>query len=331
MWSYLIRRFVAGVVVLVVLSFLMFLLVALAGDPLASLRANPHVTPATVRALQVQLHLNEPLLTRYWGWLTGILHGNFGNSANGQPVSSLLSHALLVTLRLVIPAVILSIAAAVVIGVISAIRQYKPEDHIATALSYVFFSTPVFVLALLLKDFFAVDLNKAAGKTLLYTVGPSTPGFTGNAWQVFLNGFQHEVLPVVTLVLITIATWSRYQRASMLDVLNADYIKLARAKGLNPRRVLFVHALRNALIPVTTVVAIDFAALVGGAVVTEIVFGWNGMGILLYNSLTGAFGGLSPDVNTVQGWLLITAVAVIAFNIVADLCYALLDPRIRYA
>jgi peptide/nickel transport system permease protein len=136
------------------------------------------------------------------------------------------------------------------------------------------------------------------------------------------------VLPVITLTLVTYATWSRFQRAAMLDVLNADYIRLARAKGLSPRRVLFVHALRNALIPVVTVVAIDFAALIGGALVTEIVFSWDGMGQYLYNALTGAE---SPDVYAVSGWLMVAGTAVVVFNILADLVYGLLDPRIRYA
>jgi len=211
--------------------------------------------------------------------------------------------------------------------VISAVRQYKPVDHVSTGLAYLFYSTPVFVVALLLKDFLAVDVNRAAGRTVLYTVGQSTPGITG-AWNVLGNEVQHAALPVITLTLVTYATWSRFQRAAMLDVLNADYVRLARAKGLSPRRVLFVHALRNALIPVITVVAIDFAALIGGAVVTEIVFSWNGMGQYLFNGLTGAE---SPDVYAVSGWLMVAGTAVVVFNILADLLYGVLDPRIRSA
>ena len=230
-------------------------------------------------------------------------------------------------MKLIVPAVLLSVLIGVGVGVVSAVRQYKPVDHVSTGLAYLFFSTPVFVLALLVKDFLAVDVNKAVGHTVLYTVGENTPGVTG-AWNVFVNDVQHSVLPVITLTLVTYATWSRFQRAAMLDVLNADYIRLARAKGLSPRRVLFVHALRNALIPVITVVAIDFAGLVGGAVVTEIVFSWHGMGQLLLGGLTGAE---SPDVYVVSGWLLVAGTAVVVFNILADLLYGLLDPRIRNA
>jgi len=327
-WAYLLRRVLAGMLVLLVLSIGMFVLVALSGDPLAQLRANPNVSPATIKAAAAQLHLNQPLVERYWGWLTGLLlHGSLGTSYTGQPVGPQVAQRLIVTLKLVVPAVILSVLLGVVVGVISAVRQYKPVDHISTGLAYLFFSTPVFVLGLLLKDFLAVDLNKAAGHTVLFTVGESSPGITG-AGNVFVNEVQHAILPVLTLTLITYATWSRFQRAAMLDVLNSDYIRLARAKGLSPRRVLFVHALRNALVPVVTVVAIDFAALVGGAVVTEIVFSWYGMGQYLLNALTGAE---SPDVYAVQGWLMVAGTAVILFNILADLLYALLDPRVRHA
>jgi peptide/nickel transport system permease protein len=326
-WIYLLRRLLAGIIVLLVLSVGVFILVALSGNPLAALNATPGVSRATIAAAAAQLHLNEPLADRYWLWLDGLLHGNFGSSYTGQPVGSQIAQRLLVTVKLVVPAVILSVLTGVVVGVISAVRQYKPVDHVSTGLAYLFYSTPVFVVALLLMAFRAVVVNRAAGRTVLYTVGQSTPGITG-AWNVLGNQVQHAALPVITLTLVTYATWSRFQRAAMLDVLNADYLRLARAKGLSPRRVLFVHALRNALIPVITVVAIDFAALIGGAVVTEIVFSWNGMGQYLFNGLTGAE---SPDVYAVSGWLMVAGTAVVVFNILADLLYGVLDPRIRSA
>lgn len=327
MWAYILRRLGAGILVLIVASFLMFMLVSLSGDPLAALRSNPHISPATIAAAKNELHLNEPLLERYWTWLTGFVQGNFGISTTGQAVGPQLWPRFLVTLKMVVPAVVLSVILGVVIGVIGAIKQYSFLDHISTGLAYLFYSTPVFVIALLLKDFLAVDVNNGVGHTILYTVGDSSPGTTGG-WPLLVNSVAHTVLPVLTLALVTYAGWSRYQRASMLDVLNADYIRLARAKGLSPRRVLYVHALRNALIPVTTVVAIDFATLLGGAIVTEVVFGWEGMGRFLYEGLTGP---VSPDVNVVQGWMMIVAIVVVVFNLMADLFYALLDPRIRYA
>jgi len=328
--SYILRRTVAGVVVMLIVSFVVFILVALSGNPLATMMANPHISPATIKAARIALHLNQPLLERYWNWLLGLLHGSFGTSFSGQPVGTGLANALLVTLRMILPVVVLSVILAVALGVIGAVRQYHAVDYVSTGLSYLLFSTPVFVLALLLKDFFAVKVNDWTGHTILYTVGPISAGFTGNAWQVFVNSVQHIILPVVTLVLVTYPSWSRFQRASLLDVLNADYIRLARAKGLSPRRVLYVHALRNALIPVTTVVALDFAGLIGGVVITEIVYSWNGMGTFFYQALAGG-SGISPDVYIVQGWLIVAAGAVIIFNILADVMYAFLDPRIRYA
>lgn len=327
MWTYIARRVAAGIAILFVASFLMFILVSLSGNPLAQLQANPHISPATIAAARAELHLNQPVLERYFTWLTGVLHGDFGTGTTGQPVGPQMWPRFLVTFKLVLPAVILSVIAGVLLGVVSAIKQYSILDHVSTGLAYFFYSTPVFVVALLLKDFLAVDFNKAVGRTVLYTIGENSPGTTGT-WAIFVNSAAHTVLPVLTLALITYAGWSRYQRASMLDVQNADYIRLARAKGLSPRRVLYVHALRNALIPVTTVVALDFATLLGSTIITEVVFGWEGMGRFLYEGLTGP---VSPDVNVVQGWMIIVATVVVVFNLIADLLYALLDPRIRYA
>ncbi len=327
MWAYILRRLGAGFLVLILASFVMFLLVSLSGNPLAQLMANPHVSKATIAAARAELHLNEPLLERYWTWLAGFAHGDFGTSTTGQLVGPQMWPRLETTLKLVIPAVILSVLIAVLVGVVSAVKQYSISDHVSTGLAYLFFSTPVFVMALLLKDFLAVDVNNAAGHTILYTVGTSSPGI-GGGWPLFVNSVAHTVLPVLTLTLITYAAWSRYQRAAMLDVLNADYIRLARAKGLSPRRVLYVHGLRNALVPVVTVVAIDFATILGGTIITEVVFGWEGMGRFLYE---GLIGPVSPDVNVVMGWMMIAAIAVVVFNLIADLLYALLDPRIRYA
>jgi peptide/nickel transport system permease protein len=325
--AYLIRRIVAGLAVLFVACFLVFLLVSVSGNPLAGLEANPHISPATIAAAREQLHLNQPLLQRYWTWLTGVAHGNFGISTLGQPVGPQLWPRLAVTLKMVIPATVLSIVVAVLLGVLGAVKQYSLIDHISTGMAYLFFSTPVFVVAILLKDYLAVDVNNAVGHPVLYTIGENNPGTTG-FWNVLVDDTQHTVLPVLTLAVVTYAAWSRYQRAALLDVLSADYIRLARAKGLSRRRVLYVHALRNALIPVITVMALDFATILGGAVIVEIAFGWQGFGQFLYQGLTGP---VSPDVNVVQAWLVIAATAVIVFNIIADVLYGLLDPRIRYA
>jgi glutathione transport system permease protein len=327
MTAYILRRFAAAIVVLFVASFLMYILVAESGDPLSTLRANPHVTQATIDAARVRLGLDHSLLDRYWLWLTHFVRGDFGKSTTGEAVGPQLWQRLGVTMKMVLPATIIAAVIAIALGILGAVRQYKLDDHISTTLAYIFYATPVFVLGILIKDFLAINVNKAVGHTVLFTVGDNTPDFSGGFGARLLDDTQHTVLPVLTLVLVSYAAWSRYQRASLLDVMNSDYVRFARAKGLSRSRVLIRHALRNALIPITTVIALDFAAIIGGAVITEIVYGWEGMGQFL---LDGLQGPLTPDVNTVQAWLVITAVIVVAFNLIADILYAVLDPRIRY-
>lgn len=326
MGAYILRRLMIGIAVLFVASFLMFILVSLSGDPLEGLKENPHVPRATIEAVRNELHLDQPLLPRYWTWLTGFVRGDFGMSTTGQPVAPQLWARFLITLRLVIPATIVAAILGIALGVLSAIRQYSVADHVSTAFAYLFFSTPVFVLAILLKEFFAIHVNQALGTTIFYTVGQNSPGVSGPGGLIDVA--EHSALPVITLTLVTYATWTRYQRSGLLEVMNADYIKLARAKGLSPSRVLFVHALRNALIPMVTVFALDFATILGGTVITETVFAWEGMGRFLYEGLTGT---VSPDVNVVQAWMMVAGAAVVLFNLIADLLYGVLDPRVRIA
>jgi peptide/nickel transport system permease protein len=167
-------------------------------------------------------------------------------------------------------------------------------------------------------------LNALFGQQVIYTVGEATPNFEGTFGERIADWAGHLFLPTLALALITFASWSRYQRSTMLDVLNSDYIRLARAKGLSRSRVMIRHALRNALIPLTTVAAIDFAAILGGAVITERVFSWQGLGQLLLD------GVRENDVNVVLAWLMVTSIMVVVFNLIADVLYGVLDPRIRY-
>jgi peptide/nickel transport system permease protein len=229
-----------------------------------------------------------------------------------------------VTLRMVILASILAIVLAIGAGVLSAVKQYTPTDYTFTFLGFLFLSMPVFWLAALLKEYGAIRLNKLFGEQVVYTVGAETPNLTGSFGDKLANYAGHLVLPTVALALISFAAWSRYQRATMLDVLGSDYIRLARAKGLSRSRVMTRHALRNALIPLVTVVAIDIGAVFGGAVITERVFSWQGMGALLVQGVT------TNDVNVLLAWLMVTSVIVVLFNLIADVLYAVLDPRIRY-
>lgn len=314
-----------SILVLVAASFIVFVLVALSGNPLGPLEANPHVPAATIRAREIALNLDKPLLQRYWIWVSGIFHGSLGTDLQGNAVAPRLLGKLAVTLRYFIPATVLSLVVAMAVGAYGAVRHRSIRDHLTSGVSFLFLSTPVFVIAVVLKDFVAVPLNHSVGRVVLFTVGQQSPLQGAGIWARVGNYSAHTALLVVTLVIVTYASWSRYQRASMLDILNSDYVRLARAKGLSPRRVLVRHVMRNSLLPLVTVVAMDSAMLLGGAVVAEQVFGWDAMGQLLLQ------GSTSLDVNVVQAWLLVASAVVILFNLAADILYGWLDPRVRHA
>jgi len=326
MAAFVARRLLISIPVMLLASILVFLLVAFSGDPLAELRArNPPVPQQTLELRERELHLDKPLPQRYLIWITNLAKGDFGVSARTQEkVGPLLLNRMMITLRMILAACVIAALLAMAVGVISAIRQYTAADYIATFTGFVFLSMPVFWLGGLLKEYAGIRINQLFGDQVVYTVGAQSPIVPVGFWDRMADYAGHLVLPTAALVLIQFAGWSRYQRASMLDVLNSDYIRLARAKGLTPRQVMLRHALRTALIPIVTVVAIDFATLFGGAVVTERVFAWQGMGALL---LTGVN---NRDMNVVLGWLMLSGIIVVVFNIIADVLYAYLDPRIRH-
>jgi peptide/nickel transport system permease protein len=227
---------------------------------------------------------------------------------------------------MVIAAMLLAIVLAVIVGVVTAVRKNKPVDYVATIISYILIALPVFWFAVLLKTFVAIKVNEWVGHTILYTQGEESPGISlyGTTGEIFKDRLQHLVLPTIALAGITYAAWSRFQRASMLDVMSSEYMRFARAKGLPWRKVLVKHGLRNALIPTTTVVALGLGTIFGGAIITETVFNWNGMGRYLTQNGLG-----QNDLNVVLGWLIVSAFFIVLFNLIADLLYAVLDPRIR--
>ncbi len=324
MFAYIIRRLLISIVVLFFATILVFLLVASSGNPLGLLLANPHIPHSTIVAREKLLHLNDPLPQRYWIWLTGALHGNLGTTINGQDVASEMVSHLFVTLRMVIIATVIAVAIAIFLGVVGAVRQNKFTDHAITVTNFVLLATPVFVVGLALKEFVAIPINQHVGTTVFYTDGEQSPTLSGSFFSRLPDYAAHTALPVLTLILVSYASWAIYQRSSMVETLDADHVRLARAKGLSRRRVLVRHVLRNALIPVTTVIALDFAAVLGGAILTEIVFGWQGLGQWYVSGVTDL------DVNVMLAYLLITATFVILFNLIADILYGVLDPRIRY-
>jgi peptide/nickel transport system permease protein len=507
---FVIRRLFVSVLTLIVSSFVVFVLVANSGDPLGDLRLDTSSGREQKIAQRVELlHLDQPVPQRYLTWAGGVAgcvvpgRGcDFGSNVRRQEVNTLLGQAAATTLRLVTASLVLAVLLGVTVGVISSLRQYSGFDYTITFAAFLFFSLPVFWVAVLLKQYLAIEANNwyadprigpaaaavlsllsgltwgailggdarrrwivrgvaaavtfglltylsavnwftypalgpgliavlslgsAVGVTYLLaglrrrnvlvsclataavgsvvqfavtpwlqdptwaswlnvlllmlvsflvaagigfalggldkglairasvltafltglfivldillravpgyadlvngrmfaTIGSQTPNLDGTFWQTQLDYFTHLLLPTLALLLISFATYSRYSRATMLEVMNADYVRTARAKGLTERTVVVRHALRNALIPVTTLAAIDFGALLAGAIITEWVFGWQGMGSLF-------FGGLQhTDPNPVMAFYVVTALSVAAFNLLADIAYAYLDPRIR--
>ncbi|HTI26878.1 MAG TPA: ABC transporter permease [Kutzneria sp.] len=332
MFQYLIRRLLISIPILLIGSFLVFILVASAGDPLAGLRTKPGITAQQIQSLSAQLGLDHSILVRYWDWLTGFVRGDWGNSiALGEaqaPVFDTVSNALWVTMRLVIGAELIALVLGIAVGVFSAVRQYSIFDYLMTSVAFLMFSMPIACVAVVVKNYgiqfnellLSLHLNR-----WLTTAGPPANGFGHNLGQVIVNYSGTFLLPTISLMTISFAAYSRFQRASMLETLNADYVRTARAKGLSQSRVIFRHAMRNALIPVSTLFALNIGAIIGGAIITERVFGWNGMGTVLVKAVS------NYDPPTLMGWFAVTATIVVVFNLISDLLYGLLDPRIRLA
>ena len=327
MLAYSIRRILIAIPVLLVASMIVFALTLLTGDPVQEKYAgrNPPVPQQTIDNERARLHLDDPLVVQYGNWLKNlVLHGDFGPSITAtNDIGEDLARRSLVTLRLVIFAMALALVLAVISGVVSAVKQYSWIDYVLTFFGFLFLAMPAFWTAVLLKQG-ALAINEATGRRTFFTIGARSDSTAPGAFNTVSDIFGHMILPTISLALITYAAWSRFQRSSMLEVLNSDYIRLARSKGLSPRRVLVRHALRTALIPMTTVSALTIAAVIGGAVVTETVFEWQGLGKYLVDSIA------TRDRYAILGLLLVTGFMVIIGNLVADILYGVLDPRIRY-
>jgi peptide/nickel transport system permease protein len=327
MLAYSIRRILIAIPVLLVASMIVFALTLLTGDPVQEKYAgrNPPVPQQTIDNERARLHLDDPLVVQYGNWLKNlVLHGDFGPSITAtNDIGEDLARRSLVTLRLVIFAMALALVLAVISGVVSATKQYSWVDYVLTFFGFLFLAMPAFWTAVLLKQA-ALAVNEGTGRRTFFTIGARSDSTEPGAFNTISDIFGHMILPTISLALITYAAWSRFQRSSMLEVLNSDYVRLARAKGLTPRRVLVKHALRTALIPMTTVSALTIAAVIGGAVVTETVFEWQGLGKYLVDSIA------TRDRYAILGLLLVTGFMVIIGNLIADILYGVLDPRIRY-
>ena len=320
MGTFIARRMLYSIPVIVAASFLVFFGMSLVTDPLSQLRLIPNLSQETLQNIIDRKHLDDPIIVQYGFWVKDMIFNQFGTTAIGdQPIWPDLQRAIGNTLQLVLISEAIAVVLAVILGVLSAKKQYSFFDYTTTTISFFGFSVPIFWFALVLQAL-ATTFFLRTGIRLVYTFGQSSP----DATNVFLDRVQHMILPIVTLAYVNVATYSRYQRASMLDVLHSDYIRTARAKGLNERTVTMKHALRNAMIPIVTIAALNFGAVLGGAVITETIFAWPGMGKFFIDSL------VRGEVYTLMAWLMVTAVAVIVANLAADIIYGWLDPRIRY-
>lgn len=310
------RRLLQAVPVLFGISLLLFFMMhAIPGGPLAMYDHDPGMTKQLLAQLKANFGLNRPLWDQYWNWLWGALRGNFGYSYTyGIPAFKMVLDRLPATLELMIASFVLAVIFSFIVGVSSAIRQYSAMDYGLTILSYFGVAMPTFWLGLMTLVLFSVELHWfPAG-------GISTPGMGFS----LPDRIWHAALPVSILALYLIAHESRYVRSSMIEVLGADYIRTARAKGLKERAVTWQHALSNALLPVVTVMIMDGAYLFGGALVTETIFSWPGMGRLFIQAIT------QDDYPVIMVEISLLSVIIILANIVSDVLYAILDPRVEY-
>jgi peptide/nickel transport system permease protein len=323
MTRFLARRLLNYVVLLALASFLTFTLTSLTFEPLDSLlQRNPRPPQSSIDAKAAELDLDKPIPIRYAHWASGAVRGDFGTTVTGQPVADELWRRIGVSLRLVVIGSLLGTVIGVVVGAWGAIRQYRLSDRLITVLSLLILSTPVFVIANLL-ILGALRVNSILGVQVFEYTGETSPDAIGGAWNQFVDRLQHLVLPTFTLAMGAIAGFSRYQRNAMLDVLGQDFIRTARAKGLTRRRALFKHGLRTALIPMATLFAYGVSGLVTGAVFTEKIFGWHGMGEWVVQGIS------TQDTNIIAAVTVFSGATILLAGLLSDVIYAALDPRVR--
>ncbi|GLW72799.1 putative peptide transport permease protein [Kitasatospora phosalacinea] len=307
--------------------FLSYALTGTALGPRAYFEAKqPRPSAAAVDRQLTALNLNDrtPVVERFGTWANGLLHGDLGRTIHGTAVNEEFGRRIWVSLRLLLVGSLLGMLLGVAAGAWSAVRQYRLSDRALTVLSFVLLSTPVFLLALLLKNG-AIAAKNAAGHEVIPFTGYETPNLAGGIGTHLADWALHLLLPTLSLALGGLATYSRYQRATMLDVLGADYLRTAEAKGLTRGRALLKHGLRTAVIPMTTMFAYAFLGLFTGAAFTETIFGWHGMGEWFIQAVN------EQDVNSVAAVNLFAAVVVLAAGFLADALHAALDPRVRTA
>lgn len=343
MTQYIIRRLLQSIPLLILITVFVFILLKTAGDPFAEIMTDPRITEADRALLRARYGLDDPLPLQFVHWLigddwywrdidgdgevdetgrrVGILRGDLGESIRyRKPVSTVINQFLPNTLILGGTAFVVEITVALGLGIFAALRQYSLADNIITAFAFITYSMPIFLIALLLVQIFAVEFQHLGLPSL-----PVSGMYDPRGDQSFDELARHLILPVFSLAAINIAGYSRYIRASMLEVINSDYVRTARAKGLGERRIVFLHALKNASLPLITLVGLNLPFILSGAVITETIFAWPGMGFMFINALE------QLDSSLLIAFVLLIAVFVVLFQLLADIVYAWLDPRIQYS
>jgi len=316
--TYILRRLLIAVPSLLGISVVLFTVLALApGDPFEELATNPNVPPEVRMALRASLGLDDPVWQRYVHWLTSMLKGEWGFSfVSRLDVDTLILQRLPVTIAVIGLSQLLALLIALPVGILAAVKPYSWFDRIASTLSFIGFSLPTFFTGLLFILFFSIYLD------WFPFVFQGEVAATGFDWWVVQ--FKQAIMPIMVLGLFQAASWMRYVRSSVLDVVRLDYVTTARSKGLKERMVILKHVVRNALIPVVTLVALQVPGIFGGAIVTEQIFRIPGIGSLLIDSI------LRNDTPVIMAVTFVFACLVVLFNLIADLLYGWLDPRISY-
>jgi peptide/nickel transport system permease protein len=340
MGRYIVRRLLIAVPLLIGVSLILYFLMRLApGGPEAVYGQNPHMRAEDIERLKSLMGLNDPIHVAYGKWLWQFVQGNLGNSLfTGRSVGEMLGERIPNTIILMGASLVLSLVVGVAFGVISAIKQYSAFDYSVTTFAFFGYSMPTFWFGILMMMIFAANDYSFTLFGTYYSFGHWLPaagmfsaGFEGGLPELMrsptLAGvgdlLMHMVLPVTVLCIVSIAGWSRFARSSMLEVIRMDYIRMARAKGLSERVVIGKHALRNAMIPVITIVALAIPGLFAGAVITEQIFAWPGVGQLAVNAI------VNRDYPVLQGVILTIALLVTLVNLAVDALYVVLDPRLR--
>ncbi|HZR89249.1 MAG TPA: ABC transporter permease [Bradyrhizobium sp.] len=319
MGNYLLRRLIVAVPSLLGISLILFVLLALApGDPFGELASNPNIPPEVREALRIKFGMDDPILVRYLHWLVAMLHGDWGFSfASRIDVQTLILQRIPTTLYVVGTAQLLALAVAIPIGVYAAMRPYSIFDQIANTFAFIGFSLPTFFTGLLLILIFSVNLGWLP---FVYRADINATG-----WQWYWEYIKQAIMPIAVLGLFQAASYTRYVRSAVLDVIKLDYVTTARAKGIGERKVIIKHVVRNALIPVVTLVALQMPSVFGGAIITEQIFRIPGIGSLLISAI------LANDTPVIMSVTFVFSCLVVLFNLLADIIYGWLDPRISYS